>query len=264
MTGTARLAAAICLVTALVGCAGAGTHPPSKRTATAQAPRSLSPQARPLSDAVVHRRLVLGHSVDHRPITAIERGDPDSPRRALVVGSIHGNEPAGIAIARALATAAVPPEVDLWVVPDLNPDGVAVSTRVNADGVDLNRNFPYQWKPIGAPGSIHYSGPRPLSEPESRVLATLLRSVRPTLGIWYHQALAVVDTSQGPLAAQRRYAAATGLPLQRLPDYPGSAVGFEDHLFGPTAFVVELPAGTLTPTQTRRHASTVLAIANRS
>jgi protein MpaA len=212
----------------------------------------------------VHRRLILGYSVDHRPITAIERGDPDSLRRTLVVGCIHGSEPAGIAIARALATTAVPPEVDLWVVPDLNPDGVVASTRVNADGVDLNRNFPYQWMPIGAPGSIHYAGPQPLSEPESRVLAKLLRTVRPTLGIWYHQALAVVDSSQGPVTAERRYAVATGLSLQRLTDYPGSAVGFEDHMFGPTAFVVELPAGTLTTTQALRHASTVLAIAKRS
>jgi protein MpaA len=264
MTGTARLAAAICLLGAMAGCSGTATHPASKPTATARAPRSPSTQARPLADALVDRRLILGYSVDHRPITAIERGDPDSPRRALVVGCIHGNEPAGIAIARALVTTAVPPEVDLWVVPDLNPDGVAVSTRVNTDGVDLNRNFPYRWKPGGARRSIHYAGPRPLSEPESRILATLLQSLRPTLGIWYHQALAVVDSSQGPLAAERRYAVATGLSLQRLTDYPGSAVGFEEHLFGPTAFVVELPAGTLTPTQTRRHVSTVLAIAKRS
>src|SRR5207302_2442612 len=151
-----------------------------------------STQARPITDALVHRRLVLGYSVDHRPITAIERGDPDSPQRALVVGCIHGNEPAGIAVARALTATAVPPEVDLWVVPDLNPDGVAASTRVNADGVDLNRNFPYRWKPLGAPGSIDYAGPRPLSEPASRILSNLLQAVPPTLGIWYHPATAVV------------------------------------------------------------------------
>jgi murein peptide amidase A len=264
MTGTARLAALISLLGALIGCTGRTTGAAPQLTASAHAPRSPTTEARPLSDALVHRRLVLGYSVDRRPITAIERGDPDSSRRALIVGCIHGNEPAGIAIARVLATTAVPPEVDLWVVPDLNPDGVAADTRVNADGVDLNRNFPYRWARLGAPGSIHYAGPRPLSEPESRILAKLLRSVRPTLGIWYHQALTVVDSSQGPLVAERRYAAATGLPLRRLPDYPGSAVGFEDHLFGPTAFVVELPGGMLTRTQVLRHTSTVLTIAKRS
>ena len=264
MRGMARLAATICLCIGLVGCIGQGTRPATKPAASAQAPRSPSTQSRPQPDANVHRRLVLGYSVDHRPITAIERGDPDSPQRALVVGCIHGNEPAGIAIARALATTVVPPEVDLWVVPDLNPDGAAAHTRVNADGVDLNRNFPYRWKPIGAPGSSPYAGPRPLSEPESRILAKLLRSMRPSLGVWYHQALAVVDSSQGPLAAERRYAIATGLSLQRLTDYPGSAVGFEDNLLGPTAFVVELPAGTLTATEATRHATTVLSIAKRS
>src|SRR5947209_6538708 len=240
MTGTARFASAICLVGGLAGCTGPATRPATDPTATTHAPRYPATQARPLSDALVHRRLVLGYSVNHRPIIAIERGDPDSTRRALVVGCIHGNEPAGIAIARALASTTVPPEVDLWIVPDLNPDGVAARTRVNADGVDLNRNFPYRWAPIGAPGSIHYAGPRPLSEPESRILAKLLHSVQPTLGVWYHQALAVVDSSQGPLTPERRYGYATGLPLRSLTDYPGSAVGFEDRLFGPTAFVVEL------------------------
>jgi|SRR5947209_5668411 len=264
MTSTARLAAGVCLLGGLVACTGPATRPATKPTATAHAPRSPSPQARPLSDALVHRRLVLGYSVDHRPITAIERGDPDSPRRVLVVGCIHGNEPAGIAIARALATTAVPPEVDLWVVPDLNPDGLAERTRVNAHGVDLNRNFPYRWTPIGVPGSSHYAGPRPLSEPESRSLATLLQSMRPTLGIWYHQALGVVDISQGPPTLERRYGSSTGLPLRSLTDYPGSAIGFEDHLFGPTAFVIELLPGTLTHGQVHRHALTVLAIAERS
>jgi protein MpaA len=217
-----------------------------------------------LSDALVHRRILLGYSVQHRPITAVEQGDPDSTRRALIVGCIHGNEPAGIAVARVLGTTAVPPEIDVWVVSDLNPDGVAARTRANADGVDLNRNFPYRWHPLGPAGSDHYAGPRPLSEPESRILARLVQHVRPTLGIWYHQALGVIDISQGPLALERRYGHDTGLPLRTLTDYPGSAVGFEDHLFGPTAFVVELPAGALIRAQVRRHALAVLAIANRS
>src|SRR5881227_1006354 len=130
MTRAARLATAIYLLGGLVGCTGPGMRPATKPTAAAHTPRSSSTQARPLSDALVHRRLVLGYSVDHRPITAIERGDPDSPQRTLVVGCIHGNEPAGIAVAYSLATTVVPPEVDLWVVPDLNPDGAAAHTRV--------------------------------------------------------------------------------------------------------------------------------------
>jgi murein peptide amidase A len=68
-------------------------------------------------DASVRRMLVLGYSVQHRVITAIEMGDPDSPARTIVVGCIHGSEPAGIAIATALAAGPVPAEAELWIIP---------------------------------------------------------------------------------------------------------------------------------------------------
>jgi murein peptide amidase A len=97
------------------------------------APRSAGP-ARPAVDPLVRRTMVLGYSVRHRLIIAIQLGDPDSPRRALVVGCIHGSEPAGIAIATALARGSPPAQANLWIVPDLNPDGVAVGTRQNAHG----------------------------------------------------------------------------------------------------------------------------------
>ena len=221
------------------------------------------PMARPVSDLTVRRRVLLGYSVAGRPITAEEIGDADSPRRALVVGCIHGDEAAGIAIARALSASPALREVDLWIVPDLNPDGVARGSRANAAGVDLNRNFPDRWRPLGPQGSAHFAGTGPLSEPESRLAARLLRRLRPAFGIWYHQALDVVDDSQGPLVLERRYAFDTGMALSRLTDYPGSATGYEDALFGPTAFVVELPGGRLSAGQVRRHVLALRDIAAR-
>jgi len=170
---------------------------------------------------------VLGYSVQHRPIVAVELGDPDSPRRVLMVGCIHGSEIAGIAIGAALARGSPPARADLWIVADLNPDGVAAGTRQNAHGVDLNRNFPFHWRPLGPPGSLFYAGPRPLSEPESQLAARLVMWIRPVLAIWYQQALNVVDDSQGPRAAERRYASLAGMREVRLIDYPGSAVGWQ-------------------------------------
>lgn len=155
------------------------------------------------SHTAARRALVLGYSVQHRAIIAIEMGDPDSPAHTVVVGCIHGNEPAGTAIATALGTHPVPAEADLWVIADLNPDGVAAGTRGNAHGVDLNRNFPFTWRPLGPPGSLYYAGPHPLSEPESRLAAALVRRLRPRLTIYYHQHLAVVDDSQGPRSIER-------------------------------------------------------------
>jgi murein peptide amidase A len=192
----------------------------------------------------VRRAEVLGRSVQGRPIWAFELGDPSSPRKVLVVGCIHGNEPAGIAIADALAQGREVGGADFWIVPDLNPDGVDADTRQNADGVDLNRNFPWQWRPLGPPGTTFYAGPRALSEPESQIAQRLVLRVRPQVSIWFHQHLDVVDESGGDVRIERRFASLVRLPLRRLIRYPGSATGWENHtLPGTTSFVVELPAG---------------------
>jgi protein MpaA len=204
-------------------------------------------------------RVRLGRSVDGRPIEAVELGDRSAREKLLVVGCIHGNECAGLAIVQALERLSVPRGLDLWVLENLNPDGYALGTRQNAHGVDLNRNFPWAWRPLGG---IYYSGPRPLSEPESRVAYHLILRIRPHISIWFHQHERVVDESGGRVAVERRYARLVGLPLERLPREPGSAVGWENHrLPGTTAFVVELPAGSLSAAAARRYARAVLAIA---
>ena len=198
------------------------------------------------SGLTVVRHETLGHSVRGRAISAWELGAPAAPARVLVVGDIHGNEPAGIAVALALEQAAPRATLDLWVIDDLNPDGVAAHTRQNAHGVDLNRNFPYAWHAAGVRGDQQYPGPRPLSEPESRAAHALILRIRPAITIWFHQPLGVVDESGGDIAVERRFARASGLPLRRLTRYPGSAAGWQNHaLAGSTAFVVELPAGPL-------------------
>jgi protein MpaA len=82
---------------------------------------------------VVSRPFLLGRSEEGRPIVAVRVGDPHGTR-VLVVGCIHGTECAGLAVARALER--VHAQVDLWIVPDLNPDGYARGTRQNGRGVE--------------------------------------------------------------------------------------------------------------------------------
>jgi protein MpaA len=201
----------------------------------------------------------LGRSVSGRPVVAYEVGPPNAAKSVLVVGCIHGDEPAGIAIARALEHAQAPPGVDLWIVPDLNPDGVAAKTRQNAHRVDLNRNFPTHWR---RQGGTFASGPRPLSEPESRIAYRLILRVRPEVAIWFHQHADLVDDSSGNLALERRFATIAGLPLAPLPRYGGSAVTWESARFpGTSPFVVELPAGSLTTASVHRYVRAVLAVA---
>lgn len=203
---------------------------------------------------------MLGRSIRGRPILAVETGDFDSPRRTLVVGCVHGNETAGIAIADQLANGAQPRGLDLWIIPTLNPDGVAAQTRDNADGVDLNRNFPWHWQRLRG---VYYSGPHPLSEPESRIAYHLITRVDPSVSIWFHQHLDVVDESGGSSAIERRFARLSHLRLVRLTREPGSVVGWENH-HDPrtTAFVVELQAGLLSKATATRLARAVVTVSN--
>ena len=204
-------------------------------------------------------RVWLGASAQGRAIEAVELGDPHAARKMLVVGCIHGNECAGVAIVRRLEQAAAPRGVDLWLVESLNPDGRAAGTRVNARGVDLNRNFPAGWERLGG---VFDSGARPLSEPESRIAYRLILRLRPAVTIWFHQHMTLVDGSGGNMALERRFARLVRLPFVQLPRYPGSATTWENQaLPGKTAFVVELPAGLLDSAQAARFAGAVLAVA---
>jgi protein MpaA len=210
------------------------------------------------ADPAGRKQTLLGRSVDGRPIVAIETGDFDASERVLVVACIHGNEPAGIAIANRLSHIVPPPELDLWIIPVLNPDGVAARTRGNAHGVDLNRNFPWHWR---RQGGLFDSGPKPLSEPESRSAFRLIRQLRPRISIWFHQHMNLVDASGGRLTVERRFAALTRLSLVPLARKPGSVVGWENHILPrTTSFVVELPEGSLPAVAVRRYARAVVAI----
>jgi protein MpaA len=203
------------------------------------------------------RTVPLGRSWQGRAIEAVEVGDP-AGTRVLVVGSVHGDETAGIAVARALARLA-PRGLDLWIVPDLNPDGAAAGTRRNAHGVDLNRNFPWRWRPRDG---VYASGPRPLSEREARIAHRLIVRLRPRLTIWFHQHLDLVWASGGDRSVERLFARASGLAYRPRPQLAGSATSWQNNVLpGTTAFVAELPAGRASRADVARYVRAVLAAA---
>jgi protein MpaA len=221
------------------------------------------PPARP--DAAVpvrNARIKLGTTYGGRVVRAVEVGNPDGRATVLVVGAIHGNEPAGLAIVRALRTMRPIPADDVWIVRDLNPDGRAAGTRQNGRGVDLNRNFGYKWRPIGRRWDTYHSGPRRFSEREARMGKELILEIRPDVTIWYHQSMELVDDSGGDSRISRRYARLVGLPFVHLKRLPGTATRWQNHtLRKSTAFVVELPAGSLSRRAAKRHARAVVKIA---
>jgi hypothetical protein len=90
-------------------------------------------------------------------------------------------------------------EVNVWLVPMVNPDGNAKvwggsnMWRKNARGnygVDINRNYPHKWGSCngssGSQGSETYRGPSAASEPETKVMMDLVSTVRPVIDVSYH------------------------------------------------------------------------------
>jgi protein MpaA len=218
-----------------------------------------APVSRPVTAATT---TITGHSVLGAPIVARRLGDAGDGPVMLVVGAIHGNERAGIAIVHRLEHDAAARHAQLWVIDDLNPDGARANTRGNAHGVDLNRNFPWRWRPRTAPGTTYYAGTGPLSEPESRFARRVILRLRPDITIWFHQSETAVDSSSGSTSIEARFARRVALPLRRLIRYPGSATTWQAHRFPTaTAFVVELPPGVLKARATRAYARAVLALA---
>ncbi len=188
-----------------------------------------------------HESRVLGRSRGGRPIRYFRKGNPRSPTRVLVVGCVHGNECAGMAVTQRLVNLARPVALDLWVIQNLNPDGLARGTRGNAHGVDLNRDF----------GRF--------SQRESRIARDLIRRTRPDVTIWFHQPQAVVRAWGPSRAIAQRYARLAGVPYRSRQWPHGAATRWQNGI-GQRSFVVELPPGGLASARAFRHARAVLRL----
>ena len=190
--------------------------------------------------AVVEVR-TIGHSVRGRPIRAWRLGEPGK-RPMVLVSTMHGNEPHTRRILETLRDGRTIRGVDLWVVPTYNPDGLARGTRRNAHGVDLNRNFPFEWADLDG---NYESGPRPGSEPETRAMMGFLQEIRPRRVLSFHQPLVGVDTDTKDAGFARRVARALRLPRKTL-DCGGLCHGtmtmWFNHHFAGSALTVEYGA----------------------
>jgi protein MpaA len=242
--------------------AGGGRVPQEGERAERAGQRPLDPFAGSSGPRVAMQRPV-GRSARGRQIRLSLFGNPAARRKLLVFGCIHGDECAGTAVTRLLLVGCPPENADVALVENLNPDGRAGVTRLNGRGVDLNRNFSSGWRPIGRRGDPQYSGPRPFSEPETRVARRLVRSLHPDVTIWFHQQATPLVRAWGrSIPAARRYARLAGLPFWRLPWLAGTAPNWQNHSFAPTAsFVVELAPGRLSRGAARRHAAAIERLA---
>ena len=188
----------------------------------------------------VIEKVVIGHSVKGRAITAYHLGERGR-KKVVLIAVMHGNEPAPRRILMDLVDGAPVHHVNLWVVPVYNPDGLARHTRKNAHGVDLNRNYPYKW--VHQTGN-YYSGPKPRSEPETRAMMRFLAKVKPAYVLSFHQPLHAVDITQRPKFS-KKVAHALDLPMSRLDcgsSCHGTMTMWFNHRFKGFALTVEYGA----------------------
>jgi zinc carboxypeptidase len=156
----------------------------------------------PLTVSSAHEAEIIGYSAEGRPLQLYTFGTGNHQR--MIVAGIHGGDEWNtVTLANQLIKYldhnpdVVPEDVTLFILPSLNPDGEARAHnkygRVNANGVDLNRNFPVNWRKdwdrSGCWNALSTSGGAgPGSEPETKVLINFIENHDIEVLISYHSA----------------------------------------------------------------------------
>ena len=163
---------------------------------------------------------IVGTSIQQRPIMCLVLGE--GPDVTLIMATIHGNEPAGTPLVRYLAWyLRQRPEMlagrKVVLMAVANPDGMANSTRYNAKGIDLNRNFE-------AKNRINskQTGLTALSEPEARAIRQVIMQYKPDRIVSIHQPLNCIDYDGPARMLAERMGQYCALPVKKLGARPGS------------------------------------------
>lgn len=234
------------------------------------APTPTTPTARSIDDVARAWRtaapatVVVGHSVQGRPIVARRQGPATAPYVLLVLGQMHGSEPRGRDVVRAMGALAPPAQLQVWTISTMNPDGAARGRRTNARGVDLNRNFPYAWSARYSSRYLYFPGRAPGTEPEVRAMMTFLDRLRPDLLVSLHQHYAAVDLGSGKTRVwSLRLASALRLRSLVVPCRSGPCSGtmtaWFNHGHPGSAVTVELPL-TVPPVLAAAYARSILRV----
>ena len=261
-----RSPAALILLLAWLAAEGAAAAPPLRGVPTqphVEAPADpceafvarLPNLKRPLCDAAA-LQTTEGRSVQGRPLYARDVVAPEAKLRVLVIGAIHGDELSSASVALHWIQHAVrtPSNAHWRFIPALNPDGLLTrpARRTNANGVDLNRNFPtpnwkrdakVYWEQRTRKDPRRWPGPNPLSEPESRYLHEEMARFQPHLIVSIHAPYGVLDFD-GPGVPPPQLGR---LYLDQVGIFPGSLGHYGGVHQGMPVVTVELPSALRTP-----------------
>ncbi|MDP2018110.1 M14 family zinc carboxypeptidase [Hydrogenophaga sp.] len=191
-----------------------------------------------------------GRSSQGRTLYVRDVVGPQARLRVLVVGAMHGDEMSSASVALHWIQHALKEPADThWrFIPVLNPDGLLArpARRVNARGVDLNRNFPtpnwardakVYWEQRTRKDPRRWPGPSPLSEPESRFLHDQMAHFQPHLIVSIHAPYGVLDFD-GPGAPPPKLGR---LYLDQVGIFPGSLGNYGGVHRGMPVVTIELP-----------------------
>lgn len=192
-----------------------------------------------------------GFPILARDIPAKAGRSGKEPLRVLLLGGIHGDELTSASIVfQWMQWMQMPPAQNFhWsVAPVVNPDGLLARRpqRVNANGVDLNRNFPTPdwerdapryWAKRTRSDPRRYPGAAPLSEPESRWLNSEMERFRPHVIVSVHAPFGVLDFD-GPAPPPERFGR---LQFNRVGVYPGSLGNYGGLHKNVPVITIELP-----------------------
>lgn len=170
---------------------------------------------------------VIGYSQAGRPLTVYHLGE--SPWSVLILGGQHGGpEINTVRLVWQLLDyfernpQEIPAGLRLDIMPEANPDGIALGSRQFLSGVDPNRNWGGgnwgggNWSPDAQDSNgvfrIGLGGREPFSEPETQALRDYVLFTRPVFTINYHSRGGFFFGGGGPLGNRiaEAYAAHSG------------------------------------------------------
>jgi len=159
-------------------------------------------------------------------------GGSFSRNNILVIGVVHGDEPQGFEIISKYIKEK--PDSNLLFIPCLNPTGMEKGTRVNYNGVDINRNFPTKnWE--YSEKDNYFGGEKPASEDETKFVMEVIDEYFPKCILTLHTPYKIVNYDGPARNIAEEISKIINYPVEESIGYPtpgsfGTYVGIEKNI----------------------------------